>query len=272
MTTTTTTMPTTTMTTTTTISDAAAPSDAVTPSLAGTIDDLLRDRTAIYRRIAADHDLLGLARAMILTIIAGAAVFGGAVGAHRGGLQILFAAAKFPLVLLLTAAVCAPTLSAANAALGRASSARRDLALVVSSLAVTALILAAAAPLMILGAPIGLSGDSGEPLIQYHDMALLMAGACAVAGAAGLATFWRGLGRVERGNRLAVAALVLAAFTLVGAQMAWTLRPYLVRPRSPDIVFVRSLEGSLFDAVLRTADSSRGRYERPEAPLPGEPE
>jgi hypothetical protein len=238
-------------------------------SIIATVDDLLRDRGAIYRRIAADDDLGGLVRAMIVTIAAGAGIYGAALGAHRGGLQIVYAAAKIPLALLLTAAVCAPTLSALNAALGRASNLRRDLALLVSSLAVTALVLAAAAPVMILGMP-GFGGD-GEPLIGYHDLALLMAGSCAVAGAAGLVTLWRGLGRVERRGRLAAASLLLAAFALVGAQMAWTLRPYLVRPRSPDIVFVRALEGSLFEAVLQTTSSARGRYDRSESPLPEEP-
>jgi hypothetical protein len=238
----------------------------------GTIDHLLRDRGAIYARIAGDEDLSGLARAMIITIVAGAAVFGGAVGAHRGGLQIAYAAIKFPLVLLLTAAVCAPTLTAINSALGRASSALRDIALVVSSLALVALVLAAAAPVMILGTPLGLTGDGGDPLLGYHDMALVMAGACAAAGAAGLAMFWRGLGRVDRQGRLPAAAMVLAVFTLVGSQMAWTLRPYLVRPRSPDIVFVRSFEGGLLDSVRQSAESARGRYERDGAPLPGEAE
>jgi hypothetical protein len=238
-------------------------------SIIATVDDLLRDRGAIYRRIAADHDLSGLVRAMIVTIVAGAGVYGAALGVHRGGLQIVYAAAKIPLVLLLTAAVCAPTLSALNAALGRASNLRRDLALLLSSLAVTALVLAATAPIMILGMPSGLGGGD-EPLIGYHDLALLMAGSCAVAGAAGLVTLWRGLGRVERRGRLAAASLLLAAFTLVGAQMAWTLRPYLVRPRSPEIVFVRSVEGSLLEAVLQTTSSARGRYDRSEAPLPAE--
>jgi hypothetical protein len=251
------------------LESATAP-EAGAGSLAGTIDALLRDRAAIYDRIARDDDLASLVRAMMLTIVAGAGVFGAALGAHRGGLQIAYAAAKFPLALLLTAAVCAPTLSAVNSALGRASNLRRDLALVLSSLAVTALVLAAAAPIMILGAPIGLT-DS-ERVLAYHDMALLMAAACAAAGAAGLAMLWRGLGRVERRGRLPAASILLVAFALVGAQMAWTLRPYLLRPRTPEVVFVRSLEGSLLDAVRQTTDSARGRYQRSEAPLPGRPE
>ena len=72
--------------------DTAAPSAfaSATParerhSVLKTIDSLLRDRSAIYERIRTDDDLLGLSRAMIATIVAGAAVSGAAVGAYRGG-------------------------------------------------------------------------------------------------------------------------------------------------------------------------------------------
>jgi hypothetical protein len=156
-----------------------------------------------------------------------------------------------------------------NAALGRRTSARRDLALVSCSLAVTALVLAAAAPFMMLGSP-ALAGSAERPWLGYHEMALAMAAACAVAGGAGLLTFWRGLLRSDpRSPRLA-ASLVLVSFALVGAQLSWTFRPYLVRPRSPEVVFIRSLEGSLLDAVGETMDSARGRFHREFAPVPGE--
>jgi len=57
-------------------------------------------------------------------------------------------------------------------------------------------------------------------------------------------------------------------FIAVGGQLAWALRPYLVRPRSPEIVFVRELEGSLFDAAIGAIRSASGIYYRDEAPVP----
>jgi hypothetical protein len=244
----------------------------------GVLDSLLRDRGAVCERIAAERDLPALVRTMLIAVIAGGAIFGAAVGAYRGGIQIAYGAMKFPLVLLLTAAVCAPTLTAVQSALGRPASFRRDLALVTSSLALTALVLAAAAPLMVLGAPPGLSSARTDRLLDYHGMALLLFGACAAGGVAGLALFWRGLsGQAAAGaqrapGRIAVVLPVLLVFTLVGAQMAWTLRPYLVRPRSPEVVLVRSLEGSLLQAVGQSVRSARGQYVRDAAPLPGEDE
>jgi hypothetical protein len=57
-------------------------------------------------------------------------------------------------------------------------------------------------------------------------------------------------------------------FATVGAQVAWTLRPWLVRPRPPEVPFVRAVEGSLYDAVLGSTRSARGIYLRDSAPLP----
>jgi hypothetical protein len=237
-------------------------------SLLKTIDCLLRDRVAIYERIRSDDDLLGLSRAMIATIVTGAAVFGASVGAYRGGVQILYGAIKFPIVLLLTAAVCAPTLSALNSAMGRPSNGRRDLALVVSALAMTALVLAAAAPVMMLGTPNFSAGSEGGTLISYHSMALMLFGCCTVAGLAGLGLFWRGLSASGRAGRFGVAGALIIVFVLVGAQMSWTFRPYLVRPRSPEPVFLRAHDLSLVEAVIQSGRSARGEFFRDEAPLP----
>ena len=53
-------------------------------------------------------------------------------------------------------------------------------------------------------------------------------------------------------------------FALVGGQLSWALRPYLVRPRTPDVPFVREVEGSLFDAI--TGAVVRARHLRRATP------
>src|SRR5437868_11946416 len=127
------------------------PERATAPSaVLETVDELLRDRKATLVRIHEGDDLAAFARAMIATIAAGAGAFGGAMGAWRGGPQILLAGVKLPLVILLTAALCAPATSALNAAMDRRADLRRDLALVLASLALGALVLAALAPVILL--------------------------------------------------------------------------------------------------------------------------
>ena len=245
--------------------DGAAPAErppVTTPAPAtplGEVDQLLRSRSSVLRRIEAGDDLAGLARSMILTIAAAGGVFGAAVGSYRGGLQILYAAIKLPLVILLTAAVCAPALTAINAALDRRADLRRDLALVLSALALGSLVLAAQAPLILL---------AGNWHAGYHGTTLLLVTCCAVGGIVGLTFLSSGVASGGRGAFAAVAAL-LVVFLCVGSQMSWTLRPYLVRPRATSVPFLRPIDSSLLESVVESLDSARGIYHRDAAPLPG---
>jgi hypothetical protein len=225
------------------------------------IDQLLRDRAAVLERIRGDVDLIGLARTMIFTIAAAGAVFGAAIGMYRGGVQILYGALKIPLLLLLTAAICAPGLSAFNAALDRPVSLRRDLALVLCSLALGSLLLVAQAPLVLLASSIG---------ADYHSVILLVFACCAAAGLGSLVVLGRGV-RAASSERVksAVFALVILC-SVVGAQMAWTLRPYVVRPRTEKVPFVRAIEGNLLESVSQSWRSARGYYDRDVAGMPEE--
>ena len=223
------------------------------------IDQLLRDAPAVLERIREGRDLATLAKAMILTIAFGGGVFGAAMGTFRGGEQILYAGVKLPIALLLTMAICAPALTALNRAVGRAGCMRRDLALVLSALARSSLVLAAQAPLVLLAV---------RAEASYHAVVLLVVACCSIAGIVGLTLFLRGLNATQSSGLWTVAPALFLVFALVGTQMSWTLRPFLLRPRTPDVVFVRAVEGSFFESVARSVQSARGIYMRESAPLP----
>jgi hypothetical protein len=230
----------------------------------GQIDHLLRDRDAMIARIRAGVDLVPTMRTMVATIAVAMAIVGAALGSYRGGVQIGYAAVKLPLVLLGTAALSAPALSAIGAALGRRPRVAVDLALVMTALAYGALLLVATTPLILLARSMDL---------DYHRAILCVVVLFATAGIASLRVIVRALA-VESavGWRASVFGLCVV-FGLVGGQLAWALRPYLVRPRADDVVFVHPVnarEGSLFDAILTAAASARGEYRRDHAPLPGE--
>lgn len=223
----------------------------------GSVDQLLRDRSAALERVGAERNLYTYGRVMLATIAVAGAVFGAALGAYRGGIQILFAAIKMPLLLLATAAICAPTLSAFNAALHRPSSIRRDLTLVIASLALGSLVLAAEAPLVLLAISAG---------VGYHSLVLLTVACCAVAGLCSLSMLTNGVRTVSPVRVTSAAAALVLVFAMVGAQMAWTLRPWVVRPKTTEVPFVRDIEGSLIESLARTLRSARGEYR--EAPTP----
>lgn len=227
------------------------------PSL-GTIDLLLRDRAGTLARIRAGADLKPILATMVATIAVSMTIVGAALGSYRGGAQIAYAAIKLPLVLLGAAALSAPALSAIGAALGRRSRLSADLALVMSAVAFGALLLASATPLILLGRAVEL---------DYHRMIVGTVIVFGIAGCATLRMIVAGVAAEQApGWRSAVAGLC-CVFALVGAQLAWAMRPYLVRPRAPEVPFLRDVEGSLYDAISTSFQSARGIYRR-EAPTP----
>jgi len=233
------------------------------PRSLGTIDLLLRDREVMLARIRAGTNLASLLKTMVTTIALTMAIVGAALGSYRGGVQIGYAAVKLPLVLLGTAALAAPALTAVGRAAGRRSRLVQDLALVMSALAFGALLLVAGTPLILLGRAIDLS---------YHQMILMTVSMFGIAGLSALvmiinAVAVESMRDGSRGWRTAVLGLCIV-FVTVGGQLSWALRPYLVRPRTPDVPFVRAKEGSLFDAITGAVQSARGIYEREEAPVP----
>lgn len=228
------------------VAPAAAPAGAL-----GTIDTLLRDRAATLARIERGEALADLVRTMLVTIAVSCAIFGAAVGMYRGGVQILYAAIKFPLVMLLAAAITAPCLTAFNAALDRPHALRRDVALVLLALGFGSLLLVAQAPILLLAALLDCA---------YHKFILLTFGCAALAGLGSLLVLGRGVRGQSGRHARSTALAVVAVLAVVGAQMAWTLRPYVVRPRTTEIPFVRQIEGSLLEAVMGSSRSARGIY------------
>ena len=223
------------------------------------VEQLLQNRSALYLAIERETNSQAIMRGMLLAILVGAAAFGAAVGSYRGGIQTLYAGMKFPLVLLGTAAICAPVLTTLEMALGRRARWRRDLMLVAAAMAIGSLALVALAPLIVLGDVIGLS---------YHRFILLIGLCFCAAGGTMLKSLRTGIGNLTRSLALGRTMALLTVFAIVGMQMSWTFRPYVLRPRAEAVPFMRSLDGNLIDAAITSWRSARGQYSRDEAPLP----
>ncbi len=226
-----------------------------------TVDRLLREPADFVAWVCETPNPVAAARALVLVVLACGGIFGAALGLYRGGLQVVYAAVKLPLVLLLTAGICAPVFACARWALGATPTFRRDLICVLAALALTSLAVAGMTPLVLLGIVVE---------IGYHKLILLTVGICATGGVFGLRLFLQALEARQTVGRTFVAGLLLSTFMLVGAQMSWTLRPYLVRPRTTQPPIVRTLEGGFLEAVGTSLRSAGGLYERDYAPLPEE--
>ncbi|MCU0657826.1 MAG: hypothetical protein MUF64_21960 [Polyangiaceae bacterium] len=222
----------------------------------GIIELLLRAPERFLEHLERHHEPLALTRALLGTVALGAGVFGAVVGAHRGGLQIAYAAVKVPLLLLGTMAISMPAFISLARAFRVRMEAREVVVLSLGACARFALVLAGLAPILWL-----LEGWLG-----YHATALVVALTCAAAGVSASSMLFRGLTR--RQGSLAAGLAFLAVFGIVGAQTSWLLRPFLVRPRATSVPFVRGLEGDLLDSVWRSSRSAAGVYDERSDDLP----
>lgn len=218
---------------------------------------LLRDPNEVAARCVEERELAALARTSLGAIVIGAGVLGGVLGSFRGGAQIPLAALKLPLVLFLTLAVCSPAFHALANTLGVRWTFRTVVALALAATAGAALVLAALAP------PLWLAMDFG---LGYHGSVLGAVTVVALGGLVGASLVVRALGATASGiaSGLACACVFLAVL----AQASWMGRPYLLRPRTEDLVIVRAAEGTFFESIGTSTRSVRGVYDAPEAPLP----
>jgi hypothetical protein len=215
---------------------------------------LLRSPADIAACCREDRDTRAIAVTSLVAVVLGAAAFGGVIGSFRGGAQIAFAAVKIPLALVATLAVCAPAFHALAAGLGRAWPMRSIIALVLAAAGRSSLVLLALSPALWLLFDLG---------IDYHAAALAASMAYAIAGLAAIGILVRGLG-TGPGRALTAVAFV-GVFFAVGGQSSWILRPYLVRPRTEHVPFLRPREGGFADALHRSGRSAAGIYDRASA-------
>jgi len=228
---------------------------------------LLRDTDALLRGDLAPREGLAvgvldvpvgrvLRIALVAGVIAGAST--GAFGVLRGTghlAQILASAIKVPLLFCATLAVTAPSLCAFSALARSSLGATATLRLLALANTTALALIASFAPIVLFFA---LCTES------YAFMVLLDTAAFGVGGAVGLAVLLRMLRHVFPATPTADATLPHAVnvvprrlfrawvivFALVGAQMAWVLRPFLGAPGLP-FEWFRARESNVFAALLK---------------------
>ncbi|MCC6811701.1 MAG: hypothetical protein IT381_29995 [Deltaproteobacteria bacterium] len=223
----------------------------MTTAALNSLDQLLRAPGDFMRALDGRGHQRVATRTAFVTILVCGAIFGGAVGFYRGGLQTLYAAVKFPAVLLLTVALVTPLLSAIKVALGSTLELAKDTALLLSAVAMSSVIMAAASPLIVL---------AYSYAIAYHEAVLMVVGCGLAGGLGGVFCVFKGLERFDYGQKATVIFTMLVAFMLVGTQLAWTARPFLLRPKAEAPVFFRATEGSFLESVTTSIRSSQGDY------------
>jgi hypothetical protein len=202
-------------------------------------------------RIAAQLETPNVTAAILQSLLiafAGSASFGLWTGLYAMTLpQFIASALKAPILLIGTTAICFPTFFIVQYVLApRALSLQAAAVLQASTVAIIAVTWA------VVALPCSLFIANAE---NYAAAKLLVTFVGAFGGLIGMFWFARGFNNASAvGERRGSPWLLLpycALFALVGAQLAWSLRPFLGSP-SLEFVLFRPIGGNLLESLLFT--------------------
>ena len=214
--------------------------------------NLLQGVDVLLAEVLAGRNLLRHWARLCLGMAVCAALYGAVLGLWHGPRLAAYDAAKLPLVLLLTSALTVGFAWIAARVLGLPLRFGQVAVLTFLALAVGSLLLASLAPIawfFTVSAPAPTAGArTAHNLLYLLHTALV--GGCGLAGTVAL---WRAMSRIDAPPRTlrAVYAVWVAAFALVGGEVAWALRPFVGSVYMP-VVFLRpdALDGNVYEFIV----------------------
>jgi hypothetical protein len=210
------------------------------------IETILRNRYHFFNEIREGVGLPEKMRAMLVSSVAFLALYGAVMGSTHSLWQALSSAAKLPILFLATLIVCSPTLYFFNVLFGSKQSLTQNIALILTAITVTAVLLLSFAPIALFF----LLTTS-----HYQFFKLLNVGIFTIAGSMGVVFLGQGMqvvsasGKEGDSARRWVLRLWILIYAFVGSQMAWTLRPFIGAPSMKFELF-RQLGGNFYANVL----------------------
>ena len=192
----------------------------------------------------------------VAVIVAGAGMYGAAVGFWRAPLQAFYTAVKLPLILLLTTLGNALLNGMLAPMLGLNISLRQSILAILMSFTIAAAILGSFSPLLfflVWNTP-SIAERADISFTSHSIILLAQASIIAFAGIAANLRLIQMLRRLSGSRSVAWKILLgwLAGNLLLGSQLSWNLRPFVGSPGLP-VQFFRddALNGNFFEAVFR---------------------
>ena len=210
------------------------------------IETILRNRYYFFNEIRQGIGLPQKMRAMLISSIAFLALYGAVMGSTHSLWQALSSAAKLPILFLATLIVCSPTLYFFNILFGSDQSLTQNVALILTAITVTAVLLLSFAPI----AMFFLLTTSNYQFFKLLNVAIFVA-----AGGMGVLFLSQGMRVVSAsgvegaGARHMVLRLWILVYAFVGSQVAWTLRPFIGAPSMRFELF-RQLGGNFYTNII----------------------
>ena len=219
------------------------------------IEQILRNRQQFFEEIRDGFGLRPKVRSMLVSSFVFLAVYGAVLGSTHSPAQALSSAVKLPIMFLATLMVCVPTLYFFNVLFGSDQGISQNVALILTAIVVTAVLLVSFAPIAIFF----LLTTS-----QYQFFKLLNVAIFGISGLMGILFLGQGM-RVMKGSetgeteRRWVLRLWMFLYAFVGSQLAWTIRPFIGAP-SMEFEMFRQLGGNFYTNILASLGEILGFF------------
>ena len=220
------------------------------------IETILRNRLFFFHEIRDGIGLREKMRAMFVSSLIFFALYGAVMGSTHSLWQALSSAAKLPILFLATLIICAPTLYFFNVLFGSNQSLTQNVALILTAITVTAVLLLSFAPITLFF----LLTTS-----QYQFFKLLNVAIFGVSGVMGVVFLSQGMrivadnGNTGESSRRWVLRLWMFLYAFVGSQLAWTIRPFIGAP-SIQFELFRQLGGNFYTNIFASIGEILGFF------------
>ncbi|MEH2367042.1 actin-binding WH2 domain-containing protein [Nostoc sp.] len=208
----------------------------------------LRDRQGFLEEIRQGTRLPNKIISLLVCSSLFIAAYGGIIGAYHSWMQAISSAIKLPALYLITLLICIPTLFFANIIFGSKRTFAQHLALVLTAVSVTSVLLFSFAPITLFF------------LIttnNYQFLILLNVFIFAITGFIGISSLYQATSLVleqddeSTKTRQKILQFWLFLYAFVGSQLGWTLRPFFGTPGSVFELF-REREGNFYLSVIKS--------------------
>ncbi|MGB3615534.1 MAG: hypothetical protein WBA10_17200 [Elainellaceae cyanobacterium] len=211
------------------------------------LDYLLRAQTALFEQIHSQKELprIVLSMSILSAILAG--IYGLVMGMYNGLFQAISSGIKLPILFLLTALICIPSLYTFNVLLGQSFKFLQTVTLMVMTIGTTTILLASLAPIAFF---FTLTTQNYQFILLLH---VLIFGLCGIYGVRYL---YRGCAylafRLEQPLNTLLLRIWIGIYAVVGMQLGWRLRPFVGDRGSPFQIFREQGDGNFYTAVWQS--------------------
>ncbi|MGJ3248244.1 MAG: actin-binding WH2 domain-containing protein [Elainellaceae cyanobacterium] len=215
------------------------------------LDYILRAQTALFEQIHSQKDLPRIIASLSILCMLLSGIYGLVMGMYNGVLQAIASTIKLPILFLLTALICIPSLYTFNVLLGQSFKFLQTVALMVMTLGTTTILLTSLAPIAFFFTIT--TPENYQFLMLMH---VLIFGLCGIYGVRYL---YRGCSylafRMEQPLNGTLLKIWIAIYAIVGMQLGWRLRPFIGYQGMPFEVLREQQGGNFYIAVWRSLEN-----------------